>query len=673
MHPATESGNYLTDVAFCSLRRQGFLTACIGLGKWFAGPWPERLFDARDHGSPAVLRIGGMIQVRCFTLIAIILLFALQACGPSSENSIGSGEGNSRVALDEQSVGALRERYSSVIEQFPDHPQSEEVLALLLNAIETETNAKGTGPREALMYVLADEALGQRLFEERFALLTQESRTAAQSFAESVRETKPSTRIALRALQKQLDMMLAESPERFLARCDELIRTADGGKESRIALFRRLRYYTDVGSSKLAALDALRFWSLYPDTVENMNLSLSLAARLREGGFLLEGNALEVTEKPHELAEAMLSEFNDFDRLSITRESSPSKISMSESYFRYAPDLEMIAERATEDEASVAQRALYYARMGRIALEELDLDRVEYFFMIYLDQVERLVADDQGFDPLHSTIEKFHQTSLIEIAKALGPNSYGRRSRTGRLAHRRSESTTRFLSRFSRVGVNLSRNIAGQSAPVDARAYAAILDRHIEFLQNQNDASGILNAYEEFIDLYPDSKQAPLYMYKKGLMLNDSLNSPTKATEVLGELASRYPESPQAIDALLKRGLILYESGLYEEAYEVCQLFIAEHADSRRVVSAKFMAALSESAMGLNEESEVHMREIIEQYSSNMISARAIFFLGSRALSRQDYDHAQDLFEELVVKYPESSYARQAQTYISRLLGLVNQ
>jgi TolA-binding protein len=143
-----------------------------------------------------------------------------------------------------------------------------------------------------------------------------------------------------------------------------------------------------------------------------------------------------------------------------------------------------------------------------------------------------------------------------------------------------------------------------------------------------------------------------------------------KAAEVFAELREHYPHSEYAGAASVRQALCLYQEGHYSEAYEVTQMALAGGLPEHEALKAEFLVPLCEAAMGLNEDAEAHMAAYCEKYPQGSITPRALFWLGSNKLSQQEYGEALEYFEELVLRYPDSSYGQKARDYTHRLKSI---
>ena len=117
----------------------------------------------------------------------------------------------------------------------------------------------------------------------------------------------------------------------------------------------------------------------------------------------------------------------------------------------------------------------------------------------------------------------------------------------------------------------------------------------------------------------------------------------------------------------MKLCLSLYDSEMHEEAFERLQEFQVTYPESDQIVDAQFLSAMCESGMGLSDDAEQHMKDLVREHPQHTIAARAMFWLASASLSRKDYSGAHETFLNLTKRYPESEYATRAREYIERL------
>ena len=118
---------------------------------------------------------------------------------------------------------------------------------------------------------------------------------------------------------------------------------------------------------------------------------------------------------------------------------------------------------------------------------------------------------------------------------------------------------------------------------------------------------------------------------------------------------------------VLKQAVALYEMGRLDETYEYCQTELARNPSGEKAATLKFVAALTEAALGSSDEAEQHMDELANDYPSSNAGARALFWKASSEISRQDYADAKDVLQKLIERYSSSEYSEKARDLLTRL------
>jgi TolA-binding protein len=222
------------------------------------------------------------------------------------------------------------------------------------------------------------------------------------------------------------------------------------------------------------------------------------------------------------------------------------------------------------------------------------------------------------------------------------------------------------LTRIGEIDLSLCVALGACSSSNDEFAFAAA-DRYHTFLTVTNNREERMRAYEYVVSRLPTSKETPQYMIEWASFCANVLGLNSKSLEILEAVFNDYPGSDVANLAHVRHGLMLYEDEKYEDAYLSVQEVLASSATSSEGLTAQFVSALCESAMGLDEESENHMYEIVEGHPTSQIAPRALFWLGSNALSSMEYEKAEEIFRDLVSRFPDSEYAEKATGYVGRL------
>jgi outer membrane protein assembly factor BamD (BamD/ComL family) len=539
-----------------------------------------------------------------------------------------------------------------------------------------EVALAAAAPKDSMACVSAlkrfqNHAAGPLLFDACCDRLALEGRDDLLTFCRSVDEALPDSMVGNAAFARELQITEEMEEEVFLAKCAAILDESERKPKARIALFMRANHYRPQGRSREAALDCLRLIAGFPDTYRKEDVAIKVNLILEEAGFPLEADILWRAENPEILAEYFAQELalgaTDCDET----ESIPH--TLASIYASHSPSLQTIIEHVGLDDAlnsaTVYEKAVFRARMGRIAVERLDpvatAGQFEEFLKILPNAFAGLPEDSPERQVLIGSCK-----AAAEGLSGLWTWPCTRASDRELEQVRASLAAREAAARLSETYLTFIEERLKAMGDDGEKRYAAALNEHISLLERMRVRARVVEAYRHFIDIFPGSDSSPQYFMKIAEFYRDSLDMKVKAAEVFAELRENYPNSEYAGPASVRQALCLYEEGHYSEAYEVIQMALAEGLPEHETLKAEFLIPLCEAAMGLNEDAEVHMAAYCEKYPQGSITPRAFFWLGSNKLSQQKYGGALEYFEELVLRYPDSSYAQKAREYIDRLKSI---
>lgn len=578
--------------------------------------------------------------------------------------------GGPEIPLVAQTFSELLETYAEVIDRFPRHEQSSKVARMLVEAAVREGMADGESPEATLMYRFADDNLGLYLFDAIYERLAGESHEKAMEFLGRVALEAPGTAIAAMTMAKKLSYVLDRSPEDFLAQCDGLLDDGEAGRAARIALHMRIEHWAARGEVTAAALDALRFWALYPEVVERAAMKVSLAAYLREAGLLLEADVLEQPETAAIAAKSFHEEFASLGLSEPGMDSLAESLPFLQAYCRFAPDVDRIRGSAPPNDDGGFEAALYWSRLGRLAVRGLDGDTAVELYESYLDRVGHLLEGDRLDGESAAILGAVHKASLDALSKLFGEGGFSADVK-GSWYRPGTDEADYFLSLFSKTGVRLACRVEETKAGLDSSGYWRSLDNHVEFVKGLQYHKEVIAAYSEFLERFPDSNEAPECMLRMGDYLGQDLESRTQAVETYRRLVQRFPEAPQAGEARFKEGMTLYEMGWHADAHGSFLLFLAEQPQNGKLVQVKLHSAFCEAALGMGDEAGAHLRELAEEFPDDPVADQVLFSLGKHAYANREYLEAIEVFKRLLKNHPGSEYGERARGLADELSTLV--
>lgn len=601
------------------------------------------------------------IHISGFSVAVVVLCCALSSCHDVQKNAPAAKHAPG-------SFDALREQYADVIRTFPDSPQSETVLRLLLDAASQRQQGTEAEAADWLMYQFADENLGLYLFDKRRKEADAVSGNGALDLCHAVQKKAPlGSPLSLAAFDAELSRLEKDTPDSFLTVCGETIAAIPEDPRLRVALLRRANYYRDMGEAKKSALDFIRFWSEYPDKVSDMELAVLIETALRNAGLVFESGLLEVSPDSGATARELMAAFEPFMvQASGGKSAAPASPSL-DIYFNNTPDIAAITQAMASLQDTIEgteEPLLLHLRIGALHVQASDVQESIEAFTGFADAlagtIESLPKEEAVLARLR-TYSAYTVSTLERISKAFsGPTA----KRGGsNLLPRSHDLYLRVLD----LDLELAAAIANVKGQDGAEYFFSSVKTYTDKATAWNDRKRPVLGYRRYVELYPDSKDAPRALLALAEFYEAS-GTPSQACEIYTEFAEKYPNSPQAAGAALKRALALYESQKYDESYEACQLLMTQYPSSTQVVPAEFLAALCEAGLGMVDQARDHVTSFVERFPQDDLSARALYWLGSSYLSEQNYEKALSCFSDLIARFPEKNeFVSRAREHVANL------
>jgi len=552
-------------------------------------------------------------------------------------------------------------KYEQTLAQLPDTKEAGDALDEITKAAIADGRISGKEPRLELMFLFQDHNLGLYLFEQACG---DSDAAKLEQLIQRIESTAPGSAIDAAAFDRELQRLDSDST---LTACDEVLNAgpeAVSTRRGRVALYRRAMCRRRNGMPKLAALDCIRLYAVHPEAVKAMEIEPYINATLKEAGFLLEADVLANSLEPARAAAALQNKFAPVAGATDSAENSAA--GATGVYVRLAPDVAAIEQQAKSAaglmEAPLA-RAVHLARMARIALEALAPEEAAARLKLSIEAAGACVNGNLS------------EPDCSWLAEVLGASSGAWRTfaENGRELRPKVEAA---YKRLETVSIALVRDLdrlclqawakALPSGGDGAERMLAEVKRVVERCKRGEGEIAVL-AYNTFLNRFDDSPQAPAVMAKLADYYQTRMNDAARAAEVYAGLIKNYPNNPDMEKAVMRRALALYESNEYRAALDTLNAFAENNPDSGNLSTARYMAALSEAALGLNEEAEAHMTQLVNEYGATPIAPRALYWLGMNQIMRQDYDKAGEMFRLLIERYPESSFVGRARQYIANI------
>ena len=605
------------------------------------------------------------------TIIIGFLIVGFCSCtNQESDKKIKQDHDEPQIITNTDDFESLHKKLISISSDITPEEKTKVIDALLNMAI-SEGRVEKDNADKSLMFLFPNDELGIALFH-RISLAKANNNELAP-FIQEVQEQATNTAIEGASLSATLDILAHENWEGFLARCQQIIGTSESSSRTfRVALYTKAHFLNQHGELKEAALDFMHFWALYPDRVDDLMFGKIVPPVLKDAGFYYEAYMLS-SPRANEAAPYLWDYYAKMD-FNKAESGDVTERSLQEQYYSLAPQhTTLLNELSGNTMASSLERIDLSARITFLARENRDYkaigQSVEYFTKSIpqalieakndVEQTRRISLCIEAVIDASSDVDswlvpdKLVRSGLVEIdyeTFILGVQ----------------ESVLLLYTHYWALQKN---HLANDTLTTDQ--FQHNVEQYLRMIEGFRMQNGILVGYDNFVDLFPESKFAPQCLYRKAEYCNSKMNAPLEATKTYQQLVDDYPNSEDAQQARLKLLLGLYTTEQFEEAYGHSQIILADEPDDQHTRSiALYISGLSLAGMGMDEEAQLAMETIVTQYPSSTKAVYALFWIGSNKLAQQEYSQALDIFTELVQKYPNDKLADRAKSYISKLSSL---
>jgi len=574
--------------------------------------------------------------------LALLVMFSTMRCSEGNPTQPMSHTGDALDVIVKQHAGTL--------ENLPDDPSAQQVVERLLETAERNGMGSPDEVRASLMYRFANTNIGVYLLDKNVAQEADPDRVI--DYCTEVEAKAPGTPLALAALNKRLQALLDGDPTAFLNACGAIVNARPAVPEARVAIFSRAQYAYETARYKEAARDFVRFWATWPQTVHAMALEDTVLSTLRLAGFRFEAGLLEL-EEADAAAKHLWTEWEAFPQ-DVHLEEDLAALSPASAYFRYTPDIPRIVLSLQSLPEPQKPDPLYCVRLALLHTERLDAQELVKMVAAFVCAV----GDTLQSSPPASSLEYLCMSSIVMIHELQKVRNFGANKISPR-------QVNELLLQINDHKLELARLLAADKGADGAPIFFDEVKRYVEVASDAGDYKKAGGGYRQFLAQFPNSESAPDALLALAEFTAKKLEAPAAAVDVYAELLQKYPNTPQAPVASVKSAILCYETKRTSDAYETVQLLLAEHPDCAQAMNARFLAALCEAELGLDDLAEEHMTEIAR--TPDPIAARALFWLGGRRIGEQAYDRAEEIFDDLMKRFPRTTYAKQAAAYMDRL------
>lgn len=595
------------------------------------------------------------LHVPCYLLCLAAISVLAQGCSQKAEQAPAQAQ----AAL---SFDSIREQDRAVIEHPAVTPEATAVKDKLLACAAREgIAAPGQSAEDALVAKFSDDAIGLFLVSLRLEALAKENAASAAAAAHDLRERFAGNPVGALAFDWELRLHKAQSEEAFLTACNEAIGATElSGRIATVALQRRWEYFRDRADDKRASLDALLFWSLYPEKTVKLSLVLPFTGVLERAGFSLEAELLNGSKAPGELARWLWEQ--SFDLCATPAMEGASGDDAADAlYYRTAPAYDELLALGKSGGLSERKKALTLARCARLAAAAREDKAARGAVVMYAHAAEQIAQA-----PLSKAEAEYYLAIGNVLAESL------------RTAARQAEPVRREVKFKSKMGTQGASDDLGRAqgaflsycinAEETAEAAKKWVEEGISFFDEAADNASSLRIYEDFLAKFTEGPGVADMLRQFGDFQKKKLKSPQKAVECYQKAWAIAPQSEEGIEAILAAGQTLLEQDSNEEAYLAFQeVLAASTQDSHARQVARFGAALAEAGLGMENEALEHMVAISTDSPQGELAPAALYWVATKHVERREYENAQRVLLDMQQRYPNASETVRAKTLIQKL------
>ncbi len=136
---------------------------------------------------------------------------------------------------------------------------------------------------------------------------------------------------------------------------------------------------------------------------------------------------------------------------------------------------------------------------------------------------------------------------------------------------------------------------------------------------------------------------------------------------LLQEVVARYAQSAAAVEATLRLGTFYYTGGKYDEARSVYTTYLSKNPRGRFAFSAGIGVGDAYLAQRNYAKAAETYSRLVEQFSQEPLLPEAQLHLAKAYLGMNRLKDAGTVYEKLVAAYPNTGWARSAQTELYKL------
>jgi len=590
----------------------------------------------------------------CLQVLICIGLIAVGCSGHVQEKTkVGNGEAPANDPI-LQRYAALKAQAEEVV---PPETLLPEITKVVVDGGLAHDEAS------AVAYVIdryRDHEVGRAITQAYLSRLLNEGEEKAITYSRNLIDKHGDAPTAACAFDFLLERLQNQSQDAYLSACE----TAIQGNQKRlkcVALLSRINFYYEGEKTKLAALDTLRFWRLYPEKVESVHLKPFFCGNLERAGWLLEADIMSHSSRAAEDAGLLLDSL-DAIGVEAALKTGAAQTAL-QALFLSAPDTARILDAANAATLTTGQRANVLLHCSRLELSNTNGSRTLPLIAEYLKIVDAIVLEKKGD---LSQLRLLNQAAARAVSEYIKIHEETKSFSLNVPGARQIRELTEALNRLAKNQISLCQD---QLSEGTSAAYS--IETMSAFFEEINTPWVNAAMLEAFIASNPGQPNVTSLKMKLAELQRDKLEQPQKAAETFLQVFKDAPDSAEATRAAILGCIVLVQEAHHEAALthlqELETVLSKQDADYPLVL---YLMGLCEHSLGFKEDGEARITELLLNYPGSRVSAKALLWLGSVKLADQQYQEARSHFQDLIERYPTSPEAEPAKHYVARMANL---
>lgn len=169
-------------------------------------------------------------------------------------------------------------------------------------------------------------------------------------------------------------------------------------------------------------------------------------------------------------------------------------------------------------------------------------------------------------------------------------------------------------------------------------------------LQLGGKKNSAIAAYKQLIEEFPSEK-----ITARGMLHLSRLSEPKYALDYLDKVQNNFPDL--AAEALLEKSKVLSSLGSAKAAFVARESILTQYSNSDEAAQLRWRLAQKRSQAGEFTEAWEWARQLTTENPDSPLAAKAAFWVGKWASYLGRTRDAQQSFEYVIIRYPESYYA----------------